>query len=72
MAFRATDLTPLIGSRIDAEKTAVVDGSYARELCLLLEQRGILVFPRIEMSDDEQLSFSRTLGDVIPLGEKGI
>jgi alpha-ketoglutarate-dependent taurine dioxygenase len=45
------------------------DGSEIREL---LELRGALVFPRIDLTDEEQLAFSRTLGDIVEQGEKGI
>lgn len=72
MTFIAKDLTPLIGTSIETDKAILVSGKIAAELRGLLEQRGILVFPKIGMSDDEQLAFSGTLGEVINQGEKGI
>src|SRR5262249_51755962 len=33
-----------------------------------LERYGVLLFPRIGLSDEEQVAFSRNLGDVIPQG----
>jgi alpha-ketoglutarate-dependent taurine dioxygenase len=72
MTFTTTDLTPLIGTSVATDKETLVSGKSAAELRTLLEQRGILVFPQISMNDEEQLAFSRTLGDVINQGENGI
>src|ERR1700757_2339362 len=72
MSFTATDLAPRIGTKIEASKQALLSGAHADAIRELLELRGILVFPAIHMSDEEQLAFARTLGAVIPQGEKGI
>lgn len=72
MSFQATDLTPRIGTRVDADKALLMGGAHSRELRALLEQRGVLVFPKIFMSEEEQLTFARTLGEVIEQGERGI
>jgi alpha-ketoglutarate-dependent taurine dioxygenase len=40
-----------------------------RDECLdALERYGVLLFPRIGLSDEEQVAFSKHLGDVIPQG----
>jgi alpha-ketoglutarate-dependent taurine dioxygenase len=72
MPFTATDLTPLIGTRIEADKATVLDGSRADELRALLEQRGVLTFPRIDMTDDEQRRFATMLGTPTEQGERGL
>lgn len=72
MAFSATELKPLIGSRIDADKAALLDGSMAGELRSLLEQRGVLVFPRLGLTDEEQRQFACTLGTPTDQGERGL
>ena len=62
MTFTTTDLTPLIGSQVKADRAALLDGSIARELRALLEQRGVLLFRGYDLSDEEHLRFARTLG----------
>jgi alpha-ketoglutarate-dependent taurine dioxygenase len=46
-------------------------GQMAREIRELLEQRGVLVFPKIGFSDEEQIAFTRTLGTFQPEREGG-
>jgi alpha-ketoglutarate-dependent taurine dioxygenase len=58
----ATDLTPNIGSRIDADIETLLSGSIATEIRALLMARGVLVFPEIGMTDEQQISFTATLG----------
>lgn len=72
MSFVATNISPRIGTRIETDKATLVTGTHAAEIRELLELRGILVFPQINLSDEEQLKFSRTIGEIVELGEKGI
>lgn len=72
MDFTVTALSPLVGSRVDSDKQTLLDGSKAAELRELLEQRGVLTFPRIDMSDEEQRTFARTLGTPTDQGERGL
>jgi alpha-ketoglutarate-dependent taurine dioxygenase len=69
MTFTAVDLTPHIGTEIGAELDALLDGSIAGELRAMLEQRGVLLFRGLGMSDEQQLRFARTLG--VPRVEHG-
>jgi alpha-ketoglutarate-dependent taurine dioxygenase len=70
--FVASDISPRIGARIEADKATLTSGAKAAELRELLELRGVLVFPQINFTDEEQLTFSKTLGDLVNQGEKGI
>jgi alpha-ketoglutarate-dependent taurine dioxygenase len=72
MSFATTELTPLIGTRIDADKTTLLSGNHAAELRELLEQRGVLTFPKIGMTDEEQRTFAQTLGTPTDQGERGL
>jgi alpha-ketoglutarate-dependent taurine dioxygenase len=72
MTFIATELTPRIGVEIKSDANTLLSGSHAKQIRELLEQRGVVVFPRINLADEEQLKFARTLGGVIEQGEKGI
>src|SRR6476661_2847720 len=60
-ALRTPDLKPRIGTEVLADKAALLSGQHADALRELLEQRGVLVFPRIGLSDDEQIAFTQTL-----------
>jgi len=60
--FVSEELKPKIGSRILADKEALLSGDYADAILDLLEQRGVLVFPEIHFTDEEQVAFTQTLG----------
>lgn len=59
-------IKPLIGSRVLNTKKELLGGQLAGAIRELLEQRGVLVFPRVDFSDDEQIAFTRTLGTFQP------
>ena len=55
-----------IGARVLNSKDELLSGQLAAELRELLEQRGVLVFPEIHFSDDEQVAFTESLGNFLP------
>ena len=57
------DIKPRIGTEIRAEKAALLSGRHSAALRELLEQRGVLVFPQVGLTDEEQVAFTKTLGD---------
>ncbi len=72
MTITITELTPFIGARVDASKAVLLDGTRADELRELLEQRGVLTFPRMNLTDEEQRTFAATLGLPTDQGERGL
>jgi alpha-ketoglutarate-dependent taurine dioxygenase len=56
------DLKQRIGTEVLAGKDTLLGGHHAAALRDLLEQRGVLVFPKIGFTDDEQVAFTETLG----------
>ncbi len=64
--LEATDMSPLIGSRVALDKAALLSGGYAAELRELLERRGVVVFPKIDFTDEEQVAFTKTMGTFLP------
>ncbi|WP_373077588.1 TauD/TfdA dioxygenase family protein [Zhongshania sp.] len=64
--LKATDLKPRIASEIKLGKKDLLSGEFASDIRELLEQRGVLVFPKINFTDDEQVEFTRTLGTLAP------
>jgi alpha-ketoglutarate-dependent taurine dioxygenase len=71
-SLQARDLTPRIGTEIIADKPALLSGEHASAIRALLEERGVLVFPKIGFTDAEQIAFTETLGTFAPerQGEK--
>ncbi|MCZ8377863.1 TauD/TfdA family dioxygenase [Mycobacterium sp. CPCC 205372] len=61
-ALDAREISPRIGTEIRADKSTLLSGDHAATLRDLLEQRGVLVFPEIGFTDDEQVAFTETLG----------
>ena len=49
-------IKPRIGSRILNSKAELLSGELAAEIRDLLEQRGVLVFPKVSFTDDEQIA----------------
>jgi alpha-ketoglutarate-dependent taurine dioxygenase len=72
MELTSTNLTPKIGTEIRASREALLRGIHAPTIRDLLERRGVIIFREVDFTDEQQLSFSHTLGEVIPQGEKGV
>lgn len=64
--LKATDLQPGIGSRIELSKAQLLSGEYADDIREILQQRGVLLFPTVNFSEDEQVAFTNTLGTMAP------
>jgi alpha-ketoglutarate-dependent taurine dioxygenase len=69
MSLSTVDLTPHIGTEVRTDLDTLLGGSVAAELRTILEQRGVLLFRGLDMTDDEQLQFAKTLG--VPRNEHG-
>jgi alpha-ketoglutarate-dependent taurine dioxygenase len=55
-------ISPAIGAVVRHSKAELLVGALSAALRDLLARRGLLVFPQIHFSDDEQIAFTRTLG----------
>lgn len=55
-----------IGARILNSKEELLSGELANDIREALEDRGVLVFPRIDFNDEEQVAFTKTLGTFAP------
>lgn len=60
--LNAEEIKPKIGARVLNSKAALLSGELSAEINTLLEQRGVLVFPQVHFTDEEQVAFTRTLG----------
>ncbi|HET8934019.1 MAG TPA: TauD/TfdA family dioxygenase [Polyangiales bacterium] len=59
-------IKPNIGSRVLNSKQELLSGAVATQIRDLLQERGVLVFPEIHFSDEEQIAFTKTLGTFQP------
>lgn len=64
--IKATEINPLIASRVDLSKEELLSGEYAADLRELLERRGVLVFKEVNFTDAEQIAFTKTMGQFMP------
>ena len=68
MSDRFVPLTPRIGAKAVMRRDEVLDPAFADECLDALERYGVLLFPQIGLSDEEQVAFSKNLGEVVPQG----
>jgi alpha-ketoglutarate-dependent taurine dioxygenase len=64
MGLETTELTPRIGTQIAIDAETLLSGKYLGEIRDIFEQRGVVVFRDIGLSDEQQVEFSRQLGDL--------
>ena len=60
--LRAEAIKPNIGTRVLNSKAELLSGELSEELLERLENTGILLFPRLDLTDDEQVAFTDVLG----------
>ncbi len=60
------EISPMIGARVHLKKQDLLSGEYGDLLREQLSQRGVLVLPKINFSDDEQVTFTKTIGNFMP------
>lgn len=60
------------GSEVTIDRKDFLSGKYAGDIEQLLVERSALVFREMHLSDDEQLEFASTIGEVIQFGEYGV
>jgi len=62
MTIKVTSAKPLIGSVVHVDRKQLLTEDVAKLTLDLLEDRGVVVFPQINVSDEEQLAFNDRLG----------
>ena len=66
LALQYRNLKPEIGAEVLETKATLLSGACAADIRELLEQRGVLVFPQVHFTDEEQVAFTKTLGIFAP------
>ena len=69
--FVTETINPSIGSRVLNTKEELLRGDLGPQIKELLQARGVLVFPQINFTDDEQIAFTETLGTFAPEMQDG-
>ena len=62
LSIVSEQIKPSIGTRILNTKEELLDGQLGPALKELLQERGILIFPQINFTDQEQIAFTKTMG----------
>lgn len=60
--------SPRVGSTVTIDRADFLGGKYAGQIQELLVERSALVFPAMYLTDEEQLQFARTIGEVNLVG----
>jgi alpha-ketoglutarate-dependent taurine dioxygenase len=64
---------PKVGSVVTMARDDFLNGTYSKEIQKLLVERSALVFPGLHLSDEEQLQFARSIGEVFLVsGDKAL
>lgn len=71
--FEVVELNPRIGSELRTDVETLVSGREAGRIREILEQRGVVFFRGLRISDEQQVAIARTLGGLVQNeGESGI
>jgi alpha-ketoglutarate-dependent taurine dioxygenase len=65
MTFNTIELTPRIGTEIQTDVDTLVSGKISGEIRELLEKRGVIAFRQLNLTDEQQVTFTRTLGNIV-------
>ena len=68
--FETRELSQYVGTEVKADRATLLSGAYREELRELLEQRGVLVFRDLHVTEEEQLAFASSMGEVLRQGKK--
>ena len=73
MTLTVENINPRIGSEIKTDIDTLLGGTEAGHIRSILEQRGVVFFRGLEISDDQQVAIAKTLGNLVETeGEGGI
>jgi alpha-ketoglutarate-dependent taurine dioxygenase len=71
-ALTIADLAPQIGSEIESDVPTLLSGVHAARIRALLEDRGVVIFRELNLTDQQQVAFTKTLGTIVEEGENNI
>jgi alpha-ketoglutarate-dependent taurine dioxygenase len=65
-------VAPRIGSTFQGDLESLLSGRHAARIRSLLEERGVVVFPQLRLTDEQQVAVTRTLGALVDEGANNI
>jgi len=65
MTLQTINLTPRIGSEIRTDVATLLSGSEAENIRQILDQRGVIFFRGLDISDEQQVVIAKTLGKTV-------
>lgn len=73
MPLLVLDKTFHIGSEVRTDVDTLLSGKKAQVIRELLEKRGVIFFRGLEINDDQQVCFAKTIGNTVGSeGDNGI
>lgn len=66
MTNRFTPLKPRVGAIATISRDELLDPGFGDECILALERYGVLVFPDVGLTDDEQVAIAKNMGGLVP------
>ena len=63
--LQVRDLTPRIGSELITDLGTLLSGREAAHIRAILEQRGVVYFRGLQISDEQQVAIAKTLGSIV-------
>lgn len=72
MVFEVIDLKEKVGSEVRVEVADLLTPAVATRIRELLQQRGVLAFRQLSLSQDDQVQLSGLMGTLREEGEKGV
>lgn len=70
--YATRDLTPLVATEVRTDAETLLSGEIAEDIREILERRGVVVFPEINLTDEQQVIFTKTIGVHAPESEAGV
>lgn len=64
MQLKVTDLTPRLGSLIEIDRETLLSGEASNEIRKIADHRGVIAFRNMEITDEEQIKFAKSLGEL--------
>ncbi len=73
MSLDVINLNPLIGSEIKTDIGTLLSGTEGKNIRDILEQRGVIFFRGLNITDENQVAIAKSIGDIVDSeGEGGI
>ncbi|MDB5970384.1 MAG: taurine catabolism dioxygenase TauD [Hydrocarboniphaga sp.] len=77
MTLKVEPIKPAIGAVVHLDRSQITDAAIAKQCMELVDKHGVIVFPKLGLTDEEQIAFTEKLGARVnfttsaPGGDKG-